>query len=308
VIERSEVEAAARSAFPGQSVLGTHQLPKGFDFEVYRVDLEETGPVVFRGQRDFASSHQCPLDFGRILLGEVRFYERLSHLPVPRTLHFEPDPTKLGFSYAFFTYLPGRPISDLLVDASQQARDGVFFEAGRLLGLVHSEPVEHVGPLSDESRESWGAYMGPRLRRRLAPHQGRGLLDSAETELLVGRASRLPLATPRLLHMDFRPVNLLGEAVGESIEITGVVDAANCLAGDPAFDLARLEEGEGLDGRFLAGYEQVAGAVDRDTDAYGLYRLETAALLADVYENSPEGGPRQRRLFELKNALVESLR
>ena len=43
--------------------------------------------------------------------------------------------------------------------------------------------------------------------------------------------------------------------MGESIEITGVVDAANCLVGDPAFDLARLEEGEGLEGRFLAGYE-----------------------------------------------------
>ncbi|MCH8184813.1 MAG: phosphotransferase [Chloroflexi bacterium] len=142
----------------------------------------------------------------------------------------------------------GRPISDLLVGATQQARDGVFFEAGRLPGLVHSEPVEHIDRLSDESRESWGAYMRPRLRRRLAPHQSRGLLDSAETELLVGWASRLPLTTPRLLHMDFRPVNLLGEAVGESIEITGVVDAANCLAGDPAFDLARLEEGQGLEG------------------------------------------------------------
>ena len=120
---------------------------------------------------------------------------------------------------------------------------------------MHSEPVEHLGRLSDESRDSWGAYMGPRLRRRLAPHQSRGLVDADETELLVGRASRLPLATPRLLHMDFRPVNLLRETVGESIEITGVVDAANCLAGDPAFDLARLEEGEGLEGRFLAGYE-----------------------------------------------------
>ena len=87
-----------------------------------------------------------------------------------------------------------------------------------------------------------------------------------------------------------------------------MVDAANCLAGDPAFDLARLEEGQGLEGRFLAGYEQVAGTVDRDTHAYGLYRLETAALLASVYEKSPEGEPRKVRLFELKNALVESLR
>ncbi len=42
MIKLHEVEAAARSAFPGQSVLGMRQLPKGFDFEVYRVDLEDS--------------------------------------------------------------------------------------------------------------------------------------------------------------------------------------------------------------------------------------------------------------------------
>ena len=239
------------------------------------------------------------------MLGGVRFYDRLSHVPVPRTLHFEPDPSKLGFSYAFFTYLPGRPISDLLVDATQQARDGVFFQAERLLGLVHRGA--HRPPQRRVPRELGRIHGGENAAATSSSPEPR-TPDPAEAELLVGLASRLQLATPRLLHMDFRPVNLLGEAVGESIEITGVVDAANCLAGDPAFDLARLEEGQVLEGRFLAGYEQVAGALDRDTDAYGLYRLETIALLANVYEKSPEGEPRQSRLIELKNALLESLR
>ncbi len=102
VIQRNEVEAAARSAFPGQSILGMHQFPG------------ETGPVVFRGQRDFVGSYRGPFGFVRILLGKVRFYERLSHLPVPRKLHFEPDRSKLGFSYAFFTYFPGLETAALL--------------------------------------------------------------------------------------------------------------------------------------------------------------------------------------------------
>ena len=289
MIERHEVEAAVSATFPGLAVRGLNQLPQGFDFEVYRVDVDPIGPVVFRGQRDVVSQDQGPLDFGRILLGEIRFYEKLPHLPVPRVLSFEPDKSKLGFAYAFFSYLPGRPLSDLLAGAPRRERSRISFECGRMLATIHLETADHVGHLSDEARESWGAFFGPRLRRRLAPHLQHEVLDPAEIGALVDRASKLELATPRLLHMDFRPVNMLARVADGSIEITGLVDAANCLAGDPALDVARLEEGEGVDAHFLRGYGQIAEPVDRGSPAYALYRLEAAALLARVYGRSPEG-------------------
>lgn len=205
MIERHEVDAADSATFPGLAIRALDQLPKGFDFEVYRADLERIGPVVFRGQRDVVSPYQGPLDFGRILLGEIRFYEKLPHLPVPRVLSFEPDKSKLGFAYAFFSYLPGLPLSELLTGASQREKSRISFERGRLLGTIHAEAIHHLGRLTDPSHESWGAYFGPRLQRRLAPYLRKGLLDEGETWALVDRASELALATPRLLHMDFRP-------------------------------------------------------------------------------------------------------
>ena len=97
---------------------------------------------------------------------------------------------------------------------------------------------------------------------------------------------------------------MLAQVADGSIEITGLVDAANCLAGDPALDIARLDEGEGVDSHFLRGYSQIAEPVDRGSAAYALYRLEAAALLARVYRESPEEEVRERRLLEAKDAAL----
>ena len=104
--------------------------------------------------------------------------------------------------------------------------------------------------------------------------------------------------------MDFRAANMLATLDGGSLKVTGIVDAANSLAGDPAFDLARSDEGVGLDADFRAGYESVRGEVARDSEAYLLYRLETAALLAHVYEGSAQEAYRKERFRALKRKLA----
>ena len=108
--------------------------------------------------------------------------------------------------------------------------------------------------------------------------------------------------------MDFRSENMLATQEDDSIIITGIVDAANCLAGDPAFDLARLEEGVGLSRGFLAGYAAVQSPPERDSIAFLLYRLETAALLTWVYRNSPHHNYRLRRLRQLFREVESATR
>ena len=142
------------------------------------------------------------------------------------------------------------------------------------------------------------------MRRRLEPHAKGGLISHREVEALAERAAAIKLDHPRLLHMDFRAANMLATLEGGSLSITGIVDAANSLAGDPAFDLARVDEGVGLDADFRSGYEAVFGSVERNTEAYALYRLETAALLAHVYEGSPQEAFRRQRFETLKGRLA----
>ncbi len=304
MLERREIEAAVVSAFPERAVRDIQPLKAGFDFDVRRIEFHDGESVVFRGQRNLVSSYLGPIDWGSVLADEIEFYRLLPDLPVPRTIHFEPDEAAVGFPYAFFTYLPGVPLDDLLPLASADQRRSVAWEMGALLGAIHSVRLEGVGRLSRVSAESWGSYFGRRLRRRLEPYTKDGLMTHAEVDALAERAGAVALTRPRLLHMDFRAANMLATLEGDSVNITGIVDAANSLAGDPAFDLARADEGVGLDADFRAGYESARGKVERESEAYLLYRLETAALLAHVYGGSAQEAYRMERLKALIRQLA----
>ena len=304
LLERREIEAAVASAFPGRAVRDIQPLKPGFDFDVRRIDFHDGESVVFRGQRNRVSNYLGRIDWGRILADEIEFYRLLPGLPVPRPIHFEPSEAALGFPFAFFTYLPGSPLDDVLPLASAGQRRAVAREMGALLATIHGVRLERVGRLSRSSAESWGGYFGRRLRRRLEPHARDGLITHREVDTLVERAGAVEFAQPRLLHMDFRAANMLATLEDGSLSITGIVDAANSLAGDPAFDLARSDEGVGLGADFRAGYESVRGKAERDSEAYLLYRLETAALLAHVYEGSAQGAYRKERFRTLKRKLA----
>ncbi len=304
MLERREIEAAVASTFPGRAVRDIQPLKAGFDFDVRRIDFHDGESVVFRGQRNLVSTYLGPIDWGSVLADEIEFYRLVPDLPVPRIIHFEQSEAALGFPYVLFTYLPGSPLDDVLPLASTDQRRAVAREMGALLATIHSVRLEHVGRLSRASSESWGSYFGRRMRRRLEPHAKDGLITHAEADVLAERAGAIKLDQPRLLHMDFRAANMLATLDGGSLKITGIVDAANALAGDPAFDLARADEGVGLGADFWAGYESVHGKVERESEAYLLYRLETAALLAHVYEGSAQEAYRMERLQTLTRQLA----
>ena len=240
MIERHEILDAIAQAYSDRRLRSMTDLTGGFDFVVYRVDFENYESVVFRGQRNEVSPYEGTLDYGAQLIGEKRFYQRVTHLPVPRALYIEPDESVLGFPFGFFTCMPGTPLSDLLPRASQnelQRIDGVM---GALLASVHQVDMPRYGRLFSDEVQTWGEYFSDRLARRLSPYSEEGVMSSGQIEHFVGQASEIEPDHPRLLHMDFRPDNMLATLDNGVLKLTGIVDAANCLAGDALFDLARL--------------------------------------------------------------------
>jgi aminoglycoside phosphotransferase (APT) family kinase protein len=231
MIQLQEVKAAISLAFPGRIVRRMNNLTSGLDFVVYRVDFEDGERVVFRGQRNYVSEYLGPQDFGAILSREIRFYELLPHFPVPRPFYFEPDESRLGFPFAFFTFMSGQPISDLLAGVSFSQRREAMRELGRRLAAIHQVGAVQAGRLARETAKTWAEYMTLRLRRRLTPYLEQGLVTDTELSLILNRASALKLDCPRLLHMDFRPVNMLGEMEEGAIRITGIVDAGKTGGG-----------------------------------------------------------------------------
>lgn len=299
MIERHEVQDAISLAYPDRRFQSMTDLTGGFDFVVYRVDFENDEPVVFRGQRNEVSPYEGALDYGAQLIGEKRFYERVTHLPVPRALYIEPDESVLGFPFGFFNYMPGARLSDLLPKASQSEICRIDEELGRILASVHRVKMPRYGRLFSDETQTWGEYFSNRLAHRLSPYSKEGFMSSGQIEHFVGQASEIEPDHPRLLHMDFRPENILATLKEGALKLTGIVDAANCLVGDAYFDLARLDEGIGLSPEFLKGYESQRGAVDRVSVPFTLYRLETAALLTWVYRDTPLYDYRRDRLHRL---------
>ena len=281
----------------------------GIVFSTYKVTFADGNVLVFRGQRDHRDFF-VDYDFSTVLASEARFYDTLSDLPVPRVVAFHPLPNPVGFAFSLSTYLPGTPMEQQLPLATAEQRRGVEGQMGELMARIHGTEAPWVGPLGENRGQEWGQYFSRRLESRLDPFRDEGLLSPPEVQAMVGLAARLELERPRLLHLDFRPANLLAERRGKELHITGLVDAANSIGGDPAFDLARTEEGTRLTQAFVQGYSQVRPMPRRDSTTYLLYCLETACLLLwisrDVERDEEAAARRAESLLALKDRILEA--
>jgi aminoglycoside phosphotransferase (APT) family kinase protein len=150
---------------------------------------------------------------------------------------------------------------------------------GRLLRAIHAAPVPDTTPVAQGARPL-AEEITERLARRL------GILERVVGAPLggpdVGRLRRTldwPGARPSLLHMDFRPANILTRGR----RIVAVVDWANALVGDPGLELARVAESGLLDAGFLAGYGKPTPFQQLPRLVELAYRLDTAVMLALVF-------------------------
>ena len=118
-----------------------------------------------------------------------------------------------------------------------------------------------------------------------------------------------PVSGPQsLLHLDFRAANLL-TVQGR---VAGLIDWTNAMVGDPAFELARIDEYASVPAGFATAYARHRGvAGDGGESPQGtrqlVYRLDTAVMLAVVFlSEAPEAAQavlRVERVRELAHQL-----
>lgn len=94
--------------------------------------------------------------------------------------------------------------------------------------------------------------------------------------------------------MDMRPANLLTHRSA----IAAVIDWSNALVGDPALELARIEEYGHLSSGFREGYGE---AVNAPRQIHLVYRLDTAIMLAVVFlSEAPNPGAARAQVDRVK--------
>ncbi|WP_051348449.1 phosphotransferase family protein [Peribacillus kribbensis] len=186
-------------------------------------------------------------------------------LPVPRVhlLHFGEE---LDFLVTEFIEGDGVPVPDT--------------EIGAFAGRIHELQVDGL-VISNQGNERMESYLARRIERRMAalknlfPEDGFLLeKDKLQEVLSLNRSPHC------LLHMDIRPVNL----IGREGKAAAIFDWDNALIGPAALDIMRvLELGELDVGEFLRGYPNRDVLTGTPREVLALYRLDTALLMTDLF-------------------------
>lgn len=210
------------------------------------------------------------VDFGDVLQHEAEVLVEVNDIqvPTPRLIATHKRKTATDPSWMLQELLPGTHPTECTPSLGR--------ELGQITKAFHQARPNH-GSLIPQS--DWAAWVRNRISARLdavrrycdLPSDG-AILDGAVPLL----KQRQPAANS-LLHLDLRGANLLTN----EDSITGVLDFANALVGDPLFELARLRRYGMLDDNFFDGYGQLPDSVD-DARLLELYELDTSALLTVV--------------------------
>jgi fructosamine-3-kinase len=274
----------ARSVAATVEKLGLTELAPvgaGLEFHVWRARHPAWGEVALRAsRRRFESNDNDPsVDTGALLAREAGLSRLLADAGLPVARHFEIVEGEVDVAVSEFISTDGT--------GSDSFELGAF--AARLHSLGADDGVEPQHP------DVFRTTIAERLSRRWA------VLRDIEPELPklpapAELASVIPADyQPALLHLDLRASNLL---VREG-RIRAVIDWSNSLVGDPALELARTAEyarlpENGLDyPEFARGYASVRPIPPCADECWELYRLDTAAMLAVVFNREapdPERG------------------
>jgi Ser/Thr protein kinase RdoA (MazF antagonist) len=258
----------------------------GLEFHVWRARHSAWGDVALRAsQRRFESNDNDPLvDMGALLAREAGLSRLLTDAGLPVARHFEIVEGEVYVAVSEFV-----------------ASDGTGFrpfELGAFAARLHS--LDAGDGVEPQHTDVFRTTIAERLTRRWA------VLHDIEPELPelpapAKLASVIPDDyAPALLHLDLRASNLL---VREG-KIRAVIDWSNSMVGDPALELARTAEyarlpENGLDyAEFARGYASVRPIPRRTNDCWQLYRLDTAAMLAVVFNCEAPDPERGREMLD----------
>lgn len=266
----AEVESALRSAWPEQRFQAVRAAGAGLTGRVFHARSDAWGPVAIKVSP--AGTHgnvnDQPKDRRAMFVQEMHLLEHVrGHgLPAPR-------PIAIAEAEGLVLLAIEWVESD---DSPAAPRD-----LGRLCARLHLLPPPPLR-LIEQHDETVELTVAGRIRMRLEGLRsltGEEVLSSRERERVLEAVSLPSRARASLLHLDFRPANLLARDGA----VVGIIDWANALIFEPGLELGRIEQGGLLSDGFVAGYQEVAPRPVVDPLRYLGFRLDTALMLALVF-------------------------
>jgi len=254
--------------YPHLAVKHLDIIGNGVQNVVFRGDSEK-GPLAFRvpwerevnNLNDGVFSSRISLQ-KEATLSNFCFSKGLS-VPEIHGLHLS---TELDFLISNYVATDSTPVSACKI--------------GEIIRKLHNISIQDL-PYQNENEESCSKLLAKRLVTRIEAfnriaNYNIQLPNETEIEQILKEGDSLK----RLLHMDIRPVNL----IGYNGEIKAIVDWDNALIGHPLLDLMRILETNELNWEeFKEGYGNKDIFKSLSPIVRSFYQLDTAVMLANLF-------------------------
>ena len=193
-------------------------------------------------------------------------------IPVPRILLADESRSLLDLNFVVMNRLDGRNVSQWEPSLDHGETHEIYRQIGEALRVIHGVTMESFGYLAADGVvqpfASNRAYMLSQFERKLggfAKLGGRPALAEQLNAYLKRSADLLDgCQQPVLCHYDYHSGNLLAARRDGTLQLTGIIDLENAIAGDPLMDLAKtiaysVRDDATKRAGLLAGY----GPIDR---------------------------------------------
>jgi aminoglycoside phosphotransferase (APT) family kinase protein len=262
----AQAQAIVDRIAPGRRLARVGELLAGEISAVFEIELAE-GPPAFVLKVYPETMHWKM----QKEVGIARLLERLP-IPAPGILLADDSRSLLDLNFVVMNRFDGRNVRQWEPSLDEDETFDIYRQMGEALRVIHGVTLESFGYLVAngvvQPFASNRAYMLSQFERKLSGFRelGRRPALAAQLDAYLKRSADLLDGCPRpvLCHYDYHSGNLLAERHDGALQLTGIIDLENAIAGDPLMDLAKTiaysvrDDETKRDGLF-AGY----GALDR---------------------------------------------
>ena len=240
-VTETQAQAIVDRIVPGRRVARVGELLAGEISAVFEIELADEPPAFVL--------KVYPETLHWKMQKEVSIARRLAGLPIPipRILLADDSRSLLELNFIVMNRFDGRNVRQWEPSLEEDDTREIYRQIGCALRVIHGVTLESFGYLvADGVAEPFAsnrAYMLSQFERKLtgfAKLGGRPALAEQLDTYLKRSADLLDgCQRPVLCHYDYHSGNLLAERHGGKLQLTGIIDLENAVAGDPLMDLAK---------------------------------------------------------------------